>query len=389
MKKLFTLAVCLILLLCTLFIANKSIDVKASAVVSDLNSDTYILLDKASGEIIVENNAHEKKPVASICKLMTSLITLERIEKGALSLTDELIASSYACSMEGSQAFLDEGCKYKVSDLLKSVVVASANDSSVVLAEAIAGSEKDFVKLMNERAKELGMNDTFYENANGLPTPNQYSTAFDTSIILKEISKYDLYNEYSNIWMDKLIHPSGRETELVNTNRLIKYYDYCLNGKTGFTDEAGYCLASTASNNGLTLISVVLNCSDAASRFSDSVKLYNYGFANYENLQIVYKGKPLEDNLRISGGKSNTAKVAPNSDFYILNKKGENENVSIKFVMEDTIVAPLKKGDVVGHGIIINNGKISGEVDIVSIEDVEKQNIFDIFDKVKINWNIV
>lgn len=389
MKKLFTLVVCLILLLGTLFIANKSIDVKASAVVSDLNSDTYILLDKASGEIIVENNAHEKKPVASICKLMTSLITLERIEKGALSLTDELIASSYACSMEGSQAFLDEGCKYKVSDLLKSVVVASANDSSVVLAEAIAGSEKDFVKLMNERAKKLGMNDTFYENANGLPTPNQYSTAFDTSIILKEISKYDLYNEYSNIWMDKLIHPSGRETELVNTNRLIKYYDYCLNGKTGFTDEAGYCLASTASNNGLTLISVVLNCSDAASRFSDSVKLYNYGFANYENLQVVYKGKPLEDNLRVSGGKSNTVKVAPNSDFYILNKKGENENVSIKFVMEDTIVAPLKKGDVVGRGIIINNGKISGEVDIVSIENVEKQNIFDIFDKVKINWNIV
>lgn len=386
MKKLFTLVVCLVLLLCTLFTTNRSIDVKASAVVSDLNSDTYILLDKASGEIIVENNAHEKKPVASICKLMTSLITLERIEKGSLSLDDELIASSYACSMEGSQAFLDEGCKYKVSDLLKSVVVASANDSSVVLAEAIAGSEKDFVKLMNERAKELGMNNTFYENANGLPTPNQYSTAFDTSIILKEISKYDLYNEFSNIWMDKLIHPSSRETELVNTNRLIKYYDYCLNGKTGFTDEAGYCLASTASNNGLTLISVVLNCSDAASRFSDSVKLYNYGFANYENLQVVYKGKPLEDNLRVSGGKSNTVKVAPNSDFYILNKKGENENVSIKFVMEDTIVAPLKKGDVVGRGIIINNGKISGEVDIVAIEDVEKQNIFD---KLKVNWNIV
>lgn len=389
MKKLFTLVVCLVMLLCALFTTNRSIGVNASAIVSDLNSDTYILLDKASGEIIVENNAHEKKPVASICKLMTSLITLERIEKGSLSLADELIASSYACSMEGSQAFLDEGCKYKVSDLLKSVVVASANDSSVVLAEAIAGSEKDFVKLMNERAKELGMNNTFYENANGLPTPNQYSTAFDTSIILKEISKYDLYNEFSNIWMDKLIHPSGRETELVNTNRLIKYYDYCLNGKTGFTDEAGYCLASTASNNGLTLISVVLNCSDAASRFSDSVKLYNYGFANYVNLQVVYKGKPLEDTLRVSGGKSNTVKVAPNSDFYILNKKGENENVSIKFVMEDTIDAPLKRGDVVGRGIIINNGKISGEVDIVSIEDVEKQNIFDVFDKVKINWNIV
>ena len=387
MKKIYVAFICLLLIIGTLFTSNNLI-VKASDV-EDINSKSYVLLDKNSGQIIVENNANNKMPVASICKLMTSLIVLEKIEKGLLSLEDELVASSYACSMEGSQAFLDENNKYKVYDLLKSVVVASANDSCVVLAEGVAGSEKEFVKLMNQKAEQLNMTNTYYENSNGLPTPNQYSTALDTAKVLKQISNYDLYNQLSNIWMDKLVHPSGRETELVNTNRLIKYYDYCLNGKTGFTDEAGYCLASSAENNGLVLISVVLNADDAGSRFSDSVKLYNYGFANYENKQVVFKNQPLNDTISICQGTKNDIRVTPKDDCFVLLKKGENLNIDMQYVFNKNIKAPIKVGDVVGSCNVLNNGKEIAKIDIVSLDNVDKQKMGDIVEKITNKWAII
>lgn len=388
MKKVLLLSLSMLFILSSLFLNSRGVIAYANAEISDINSSSYILLDANSGEIILDKDANTKMPVASICKLMTSLITLEKIDAGVLDLEQELIASNYACSMEGSQAFLDEGCKYKVYDLLKSVVVASANDSSVVLAESISGSENEFVKLMNTRASKLGMVNTFYENANGLPTPNQYSTAYDTSLILREISKYDIYNELSNIWMDTLVHPSGRVTELVNTNRLIKYYSYCLNGKTGFTDEAGYCLASSASNDELKLVAVVLNASDAASRFSDSVKLYNYGFANYENKQVVFKNQVI-DSIKVSGGKENTTNIAFEEDYYILNKKGEDSNVDIRYDIEDTIKAPIVKNSVVGKCEIVKDGKVIGVVNIVVLEDIEKQGMMDIFGKIVDNWNMI
>lgn len=354
----------------------------------DIDSKSYILLEVESNEILVENNSHDKMPVASICKLMTTLIALEKIDAGEISLDDFTLASEYACSMEGSQAFLDAGAKYKVYDLLKSVIVASANDSSVVLAEHIAGNENSFVEMMNSRAKELGMNNTFYENANGLPTPNQYSTSYDTAILLKEISKYDLYNEFSNIWMDKLIHPSGRETELVNTNRLIKYYDYCLNGKTGFTDEAGYCLASTASNDDLKLIAVVLNGDTPATRFSDSVKLYNYGFANFKREKILNKYQIIDD-IKVMGGKENKVSIALEDDCYVLLNKGDKLNVDIKYNYENIIKAPIIKDTVVGNCEIIQDGKVIRTINIVAADTIEKQSINDIFIKIVNNWNII
>ncbi len=242
MRKVY-LCLCSIILI-GIFILNLKTDYFVSAyfdgdIFSTFSSDSYILIDADSDVVLASKNIEEKMQVASICKLMTCLLTIEKIEDGVINLNDDVVASEYACSMEGSQAFLDAGCKYKVSDVLKSVIVASANDGAVVLAELISGNENAFVSLMNNRAKELGMNNTVYANATGLPQPNQYSTALDTSIILKEIYKHDLYVKNSNIWIDNLIHPSGRKTELVNTNRLIKYYDKCKTGKTGFTDEAG------------------------------------------------------------------------------------------------------------------------------------------------------
>ena len=388
MKKLILFSLGMMFAILSLLSNNSIGVVSANNEISGIDSKSYILLDTKSGEILCEKSSHDKMPVASICKLMTTLITLEKIEAGILSIDDEVLASGYACSMEGSQAFLDEGCRYKVYDLLKSVIIASANDSSVVLAEAISGSENEFVKVMNNRAIELGMSNTFYENANGLPTPNQYSTAYDTAVILMEISQYDIYNELSNIWMDTLVHPSGRETELVNTNRLIRYYDYCLNGKTGYTDEAGYCLASTASNDNLTLVAVVLNGEEASTRFSDSVKLYDYGFANFESVKVIEKNQKMCD-IDVSGGVVDKISLVTEDDYFVLSKKGGENNVDIRCNIEDTIHAPILKNSVLGKCDIVKGGKVVGTINLISTIDIESQGFGDILKKIANNWNII
>lgn len=353
---------------------------------NDFTSTSYVLLEPESGEILVSNNSEEKLPVASICKLMTSLITLEKIDNGELSLTDCLVASEHACSMEGSQAFLDVGSSYSVSDLLKSVIVASANDSAVVLAEAIAGTENAFVVEMNKRAKDLGMNNTIYANATGLPAPNQYSTAMDTSLILKEIVKHDLFVEYSNIWMDTLKHSSGRETELVNTNRLIKYYSNCAAGKTGFTDEAGYCLASMAINNDFKLIAVTLKCDKAQDRFKESMDLFNYGFANFENKKLIDSDILLNQTIKVNGGKQNCASCKFAEDFYVVSKKGDVKNYSIEIDLASCVTAPKSENYVVGKATVVKEGKVIKEIPIVLASDLVKQSYADILDKVANNW---
>ncbi len=392
MKKIVLSFICLIFVLIMFVVNNQSIYVNASYVennFSNFTSSSYVLLDANSGTKLAAKNENEKMQVASICKLMTSLITLEKIDTGELKLNDEIVASEHACNMEGSQAFLDAGSFYKVSDLLKSVIVASANDSAVVLAEAISGSENSFVSLMNQRAKELGMNNTTYANATGLPAPNQYSTAMDTSIILKEVAKHDLYVQDSNIWMDTLIHPSGRETELVNTNRLIKYYDKCKTGKTGFTDEAGYCLASSASNGNLSLIAVTLKCDKPQDRFKESMDLFNYGFANFENKQIIDSSKLLTDKIKVNLGKTSLANIGFKNDFSVVMKKGDNANYDIKLNIKKSINAPQQLNAKIGVATIVKDGKIIGEVDIVLKEEIQKQNFNDIVNKVVENWSIL
>ena len=356
---------------------------------STFSSDSYILIDADSDMILASKNIEEKMQVASICKLMTCLLTIEKIEDGLINLNDDVVASEYACSMEGSQAFLDAGCKYKVSDVLKSVIVASANDSAVVLAELISGNENSFVGLMNDRAKELGMNNTVYANATGLPQPNQYSTALDTSKILKEIYKHDLYVKNSNIWIDNLIHPSGRKTELVNTNRLIKYYDKCKTGKTGFTDEAGYCLASLSSNNNLNLVAVTLKCDKPQDRFKESMELFNYGFANFERKNIIDSSKPLNNSIKVSGGKLDNCSLKFKNDFNVVLKKGDKSGYDVKIDIEKEIFAPKQLNYKVGLATIIKDGKVVGEVEILLNESVEKQEFNNIINKISGKWSII
>lgn len=356
---------------------------------NNFSSTSYVLLDADSGEILTSFNENEKLPVASICKLMTTLITLEEIEAGNLTLEDEVLASEHAAAAEGSQAFLDAGSKYKIKDLLKSVIVASANDSAIVLAECISGNEQRFVERMNIRANELGMKNTVYQNATGLNTiDSQHSTALDTAIILKEVEKFDTYNEYCTIWMDELVHPSGRVTELVNTNRLIRYYDYCKGGKTGFTDEAGYCLSSSASNGDLNLIAVVLNCSNASNRFKESMELYSYGFANFENAKIVDSSIPFEEKIEVVGGKKVEVSVHALEDFYALSKKGEKAQFEVAYELPNKITAPKELNAPIGKCFVTKNGVVVAEIDMGITEKLEKQTFKDVLDKIVNDWRI-
>lgn len=381
MKKLYC-TIALMMSMIMIFAVDVKSESKAYSILQDNSAKSYVVIDD-SGNVLLEKNCNDKREVASICKLMTTLLTLEYIDNGSISLNDTLTASNHACDVEGSQAFLDAGSDYLVSDLLKSVIVASANDSAIVLAEGIGGNENNFVSMMNIRAKELGMTNTKYANSTGLSEgEEQYSTALDTAKLLKEVSKYETYKNDCKIWMDTLIHPSGRETELVNTNRLIKYYPNCQTGKTGFTDEAGYCLSSTALKNDLKLTCVVLGCDSSADRFSESVELYNYAYANFVSEKIVDSNELIEDKIKVVGGKKDSLLIKPSEDYLLTTKIGADNNYTIEYELPKEVKAQVLEGEKIGSMYVLIDGEIVKEIDVVSAENIEKQNYKDIMNKV-------
>lgn len=348
----------------------------------------YYLMDYNTEKPLIASNETERLEVASMVKLMTTLLTMEKIEKNEWSLDTKLLTSSYAASMEGSQAFLDAGCEYTVDELLKSVIVASANDSCVVLAESIAGSEQNFVNMMNEKAETLGMTNTLYANSTGLPATSQYSCAKDIAHILSEVHKHEIYHKYSTIWMDKLVHASGRETELVNTNRLIRYYPGCDSGKTGFTDEAGYCLSASAEKGGMRLVSVVIGAKSSSARFENSTTLLNYGFSNYENKKIVSKDENLTETFKIKGIKD-PIQVKSEKDIFVLCKRGDKtENIQTKVVLKSNLKGPINMGDMVGTIYLIENGVVTQEINLISANDYKRAGYFDAIHEIFDNFAI-
>ena len=359
----------------------------ASAESADLSVDakSAILIDYDSGEVLFEQNPDEKVQVASIVKLMTILLTFEEIEAGNLSLDEMLTTTENASSMGGSQVFIDPFVDYSVEDMLKSVIVASANDASVALAEKISGTEEAFVKKMNQRAKELGLNDTVYVNASGLPEPGQYSTARDVAKLTKELLKVKDYFNYSTIWMDKLTHPSGRETEVVNTNKLIRYFKGCDGGKTGSTDEAGYCLTATAERGGMRLIAVVLGAKDATLRFNETSKLLTYGFANFENKQIISSGESLIE-AEILRSKVKTVPVYAAEDFYVVSRKGDGAQYAVTVEIDEKICAPLASGEKVGTVSISKDGVIIKTIDAIVGTDIPAITYGESLKEIIKNW---
>lgn len=355
-------------------------DVNAQEKIIENNCKAYILLDKDSGKVLNEFNSKDKMPVASIVKLMTILLTLEEIENGNLKIEDKICVSENASGMGGSQIFLDANEEYEAGELLKSVIVCSANDSSVALAEHIAGSEELFVKMMNNKAHELKMENTNYENATGLPSVNQYSCALDVAKVLKKVLDYDLYREYSKVWLEDFVHPSGRTTEMTNTNKLIRFYEGCIGGKTGSTNEAKYCLASGAKRNNLTLIAVVLGSENSNERFANVKTLLNYGFSHFEN-QVLFNQNSL-NGMRINmQGQNKSIGLKAENEVNIVTQKGEELRVDLKYNLPDSL-EKVKENDIVGHVDIIVNGEKYATVNLLSNASIDAPSFKDYLDRI-------
>lgn len=383
MKKIFIFCM-MALLLVTAICGSAPITSLAEGEV-DLTCKSSCLVDYASGTILYGHNTKAHLPIASMVKLMTISLVLDEFDKGNLKEDTMITTSENASGMGGSQVFIDPYVEYSAGDLLKSVIMASANDASVALAEHISGSENAFVVKMNEKAKALGMNDTNYVNCTGLPAPEQYSCAQDCAVVLKEVTGHELYHKFSSIWMDELVHPSGRKTELVNTNRLIKYYQGCDSGKTGSTNEAGCCLSASAERNGMRLISVVIGASNSQTRFNECTKLFNYGFANFESKSILNDNSPLM-NLPVNKGKADNIDVYAERDFSTVVKKGGQHEYEVTFENPSKISAPTREGMVVGKAIISKQGTVVDEINLVVKTNIEKLSLKDCFDRIAQSW---
>lgn len=336
-----------------------------------------ILVDNLSGKVLYEKNADEKLAPASMTKLASMLIVMEAIDNGSLKLEDKVTISEEAANMGGSQVFLQAGEVYTVYDLLKSVAIASGNDAVVALAEKVGGSVGGFVDMINKRLKELGATNTNFVNPHGLDAEGHYSTAKDMSIIARELLKHEKILEFTSIYEEYLEKNDGSRIWLVNTNRLVRFYDGVDGLKTGFTKTAGYCLTATAKKDNFRLISVVMGEDTTENRSSDTVKLLNYGFNTFKINIIKTKGTVL-GKVRIEQGKEDSANITLLNDATELLKNTDpiseyKFNVKVK-----TLKAPAKNGDIVGTAEIIDqDGNIVDEVDVTVEKEIKKANILD------------
>ena len=352
----------------------------------EADAASVLLLDARTGTVILERNADERRPVASITKLMTMLLVLEALDEGKIALDDQVIVSKEAAGMGGSQALLDAGGVYPLSDLLKSLIVASANDSAVALAELLGGSEDNFAAMMNQRAQQLGMEDTHYVNASGLPAEGQYTTARNVAVLSREVLSHPTYFNYSRIWMDEIKHKNDRVTQLVNTNRLIRFYDGADGVKTGSTNEAKFCISATAQRGGERFIAVVLGASTSAKRFELAQKLPTYAFDHYSSNTLLKAGQSVREDIPVKGSRSKRACVQAQSDLSILCKKGGEGNPEVMLSLPEVLQAPLKKGEVVGEAVAVQNGEQIARVPLVLAQDLEQNSLWGSICDVLTGW---
>ncbi len=350
----------------------------------NFKSKSAYLYDFNTKTEIYAYNENQRLPIASMTKIMLLDLVYENLENNRLSLDEKIVVSENASGMGGSQVFLENGGSYTVSDLIKSITVASANDASVALAERLYGSEEECVQKMNEKADSLGLKNTKFSNCTGLPKPTQYSSAKDITLIFADLISHPTYFDYSKIWLDKINH-SKNSTEISNTNKLIRFYEGCDGGKTGFTSEAGFCLTATAKRGNMRLISAVIGAPDSKTRFNEVSKMFNNGFNGYENKAVLDKDLPLDFKLDVVGGKINKIEVLPKNDFFVFSKRGEKPKVTLEYECFK-LSAPIKKGDVVGICTVYNNGIEVGRVELLSTVNVSKMNYFDYVKEIANNW---
>ena len=350
------------------------------AEVEDLapNAKSAIMIEASTGEILFQKNKDEKLAPASMTKMMSMILIMEEIENGNLKWDEMITTSERASSMGGSQIFLKAGEKMSVEDLLKGVAIASGNDAVVALAERIAGSEEAFVKRMNARGKDLGLKNTNFVNATGLTADNHYSSAYDMSLIAKELVKHEKILEFTGTYEDYLRKDTKSPFWLVNTNRLVRFKEGVDGLKTGFTNEAGYCLTATMKKDGMRLITVVMKEETANKRSADTTKMLDYGF-NVYMIQSILDEKTTIEKRKVELGKDLMIEIIPKENITILNKKSDElKNITYKTNI-DKIVAPVKKGDKVGTIDILEDNKVISTIDATVKNVIDKASIITIY----------
>ena len=345
-----------------------------------------LLMEADSGQIIFQMNPDTPRPVASVTKVMTILLTLEQIDRGALSLEDTVTVSPTAAGMGGSQVLLDVGERQDVATLLKSMIVGSANDAAVALAEAMYGSEALCVDTMNRRAEALGMKDTHFENCTGLPAEGQHTTARDVAVMSRQLFAHELYYTFSTVWMEDIDHGDGRITQLVNTNKLLRLLDGCDGGKTGSTGEAGYCVSATAQRGGMRLIAVVLGASSGKERFAIAQQMLEYGFANYRKYPVAVRGTRIRGRLPVIGGTEEGVALMLDGDLTLLLLKGDEQRLQLSPDLPEALPAPVEAGQQVGSVAVTVDGRPVARIPVVACESVEAKGVGRGLRRVLRNW---
>ena len=341
----------------------------------DIKAKSCILMEAKTGKILYEDNADEVTAPASITKIMSLVLIMEALDDGRLTLDTVVTASEHAAKMGGSQIWLDPGEQMTVNDLLKATVIASANDATVALAEAVSGSEETFVNEMNKKATAIGMNSTTFINCTGLDAEGHTTTAHDVALMSRELIGHELIKQYSTVWMETL---RNGESELVNTNKLVRFYEGCTGLKTGTTSKAGYCLSATAKRNGMELVAVVMDGQTSSDRFEGAKKLLNYGFANYTFSSLE---ADLKENtaVAVKNGTESAVTIKAGGKLDLLLKRNENGKITQEISIEPEIIAPVKAGQKVGTVSFLLDGKEMGSVDIVAEKDVAKLGFGTVF----------
>lgn len=336
-----------------------------------LNAKSAILMEESTGNILYESNPDERLPIASVTKVMTMLLIMEAVDSGKISLDDMVTVSENAMSYGGSTMFLETGEQLTVNDMLKGIAVASANDGCVAMAEHLAGSESAFVDMMNEKAKELGMENTHFMNTNGLDEDDHYSSARDVAIMSRELMKHETIFNYTSIWMDTL---RGGKFQLANTNKLIRFYDGANGLKTGSTSKALCCLSAAAKRNDMQLIAVVLGAPTSAERFASAKSLLDYGFANYAVNTQITAGDEVQK-IAVEKGVDKEVDVVAGDSCSTLVKKGQEDNITKEIKIDETITAPIEAGQKIGTMTISRDGEVIADIDLNASSAVEKKGI--------------
>ena len=334
----------------------------------DIKAKSVILMEVNTGRILYEDNPNEILPPASITKVMSLLLVMEALDRGDFDLETVVTASEHACSMGGSQIWLEPNESMTVDDLLKAAVIVSANDATVALGELVAGSEEGFVALMNKRAQELGMTNTTFKNASGLDSEDHLTTAHDVAVMSSELIKHDLIKNYTTVWMDTL---RDGQSELVNTNKLVRFYKGTTGLKTGTTSGSGYCLSATAERDSLELVAVVMGADTTSDRFEGAKKLLDFGFSNFAFKEITADIEK-EFTVDVENGVKDKVSIKPDGSFGVLLKKSDSKEISQKTVINKNITAPVKNGDKVGTVQIYSGDEMLGEIKLISTENIEK-----------------